>query len=141
MRVSIISVKQTHNDILNRAYRALKVSHNDTYVHNPHNLKNFSWGWGGGGKRGHDLIIFMSTQHAMMCNYIHHTHYITSGEKRWFLQAKVGSRFSGLALREVPYGPYKDAVVVEVSGKANYTGESSFWCEEGDDLSAGFLLK
>ena len=49
-----------------------------------------------------------------------HTHtHNTIGEKRWFLQAKVGSRFSGLPLREVPYGLYKDAVVVEVECAAS----------------------
>ena len=80
--------------------------------------------------------------HAHTHTHIHtYTHTQTIGEKRWFLQAKVGSRFSGLPLREVPYGPYKDAVVVEVSGKANYTGECSFWSDDGDELSTGFLLK
>lgn len=71
----------------------------------------------------------------------YHKQQVKLGEKRWFLQPKVGSLFSGLALREVSCGPYKDAVVVEVSGKANYTGQCSFWCEGGDNLSAGFLLK
>ena len=48
---------------------------------------------------------------------------------------------TGKPLKVVHYGRYDDAVVVEVGGRGHYTGESSFWVEQGDKLGAGFLIK
>ena len=66
---------------------------------------------------------------------------ISVGQSRMFINSKTNSRMTGKPLRVVTYGCYDDAVVVEVSGSGHYTGECSFWVEEGDRLGAGFLVK
>ncbi len=54
---------------------------------------------------------------------------------------KVGSKFTGRALRVKPVGCYGDAVVVEVGGKGHYIGEATWSAEAGDKLTQGFLLE
>jgi trans-L-3-hydroxyproline dehydratase len=51
-----------------------------------------------------------------------------------------GAIFTGSALREASSGPLK-SVIVEVGGRAYYTGRSSFTLEPDDPLGHGFLLR
>lgn len=64
-----------------------------------------------------------------------------AGEKRTFLNGKTKSEMTGMPIRVQPYGGYSDAVVVEVSGRGYYTGEASYWMEEGDPRGNGFLIR
>ncbi len=64
-----------------------------------------------------------------------------TGFSRRFVNGKVGSVMEGKVAEVVTYGDYKDAVVVEVSGRGHYTGKSSFWAEDEDNLTPGFLVK
>lgn len=75
------------------------------------------------------------------CLNHHSVFYIHLGQTRTFLNSKTNSRMTGKPLKVVPYGCYSDAMVVEVSGRGHYTGECSFWVEQGDELGAGFLIK
>ena len=52
---------------------------------------------------------------------------------------KTGSVFTGVALRELEHGSHT-AVIVEVGGKGQYTGESKFRLED-DLIGRGFLMK
>lgn len=61
-------------------------------------------------------------------------------DKRTFVNAKVGSKFTGRPVRAVQYGPYDNAVVVEVGGKGSYAGEGKWWREKEDELAGGFWL-
>lgn len=71
-----------------------------------------------------------------------HKKQIQLGQRRAFVNSKVGSEFTGTPVRVVKYGCYDDAVVVEVCGKGHYCGESSFSWEPDDQLAAaGFLLR
>ncbi len=63
-----------------------------------------------------------------------------AGEERMYIMAKVGSEMRASIVSTMQYGPYENAVVVELSGQAYYTGRSEFWLEEGDQLSNGFLV-
>jgi trans-L-3-hydroxyproline dehydratase len=61
------------------------------------------------------------------------------GERRLF-ESCTGAVFSGCALRSArPVGPRK-AVVVEVGGRAHFTGESRFRFDADDPLREGFSL-
>ena len=57
------------------------------------------------------------------------------------MNGKTNSAMTAKPLKVVPYGRYDDAVVVEVSGRGHYIGESSFWLDEGDELGVGFLVE
>ncbi|XP_069552729.1 trans-L-3-hydroxyproline dehydratase [Brachyistius frenatus] len=61
-------------------------------------------------------------------------------QTRTFQSGATGSRFTGKAVEETRCGDFK-AVVVEVAGKAFYTGVSRFVREPDDELTRGFLLK
>lgn len=61
------------------------------------------------------------------------------GVERRF-ESVTGAVFTGLALREARAGKFK-SVIVEVGGRAYYTGRSSFTLEPDDPLGAGFLLR
>ena len=63
---------------------------------------------------------------------------IDLGVERVF-ESVVGSQFTGKALRTTKVGD-KEAVVVEVGGRANYVSESIFTLE-GDDQLPSFLLR
>ncbi len=52
----------------------------------------------------------------------------------------TGARFTGTAVEETAVGNHR-AVVVEVAGKAHYSGEASFTLEADDPLGEGFLLR
>lgn len=67
--------------------------------------------------------------------------FYTLGQTRTFLNSKTNSQMTGKPLKVVSYGRYGDAVVIEVGGRGHYTGECSFWVEQGDKLGAGFLVK
>jgi trans-L-3-hydroxyproline dehydratase len=56
------------------------------------------------------------------------------------IDSVTGARFTGEVVRTTSCGS-KPAVVVRVAGQAHYTGEASFWLEEGDAIGKGFLLK
>lgn len=61
------------------------------------------------------------------------------GEPRRF-ESVTGAVFEGRAVRDARAGPYP-AVVVEVRGRAHYTGSSTFTVEEDDPLAWGFSLR
>ena len=67
--------------------------------------------------------------------------FYTSGQTRTFLNSKTNSQMTGKPLKVVPCGRYGNAVVVGVGGRGHYTGECSFWAEQGDELGTGFLIK
>jgi proline racemase len=61
------------------------------------------------------------------------------GEERRF-ESCTGAVFTGRALRAgPPVGPRR-SVIVEVGGKAHFTGEACFRFEDDDPLREGFLL-
>ncbi|MEK9726260.1 MAG: proline racemase family protein [Rhodospirillaceae bacterium] len=64
---------------------------------------------------------------------------VRTGQERIF-ESITGAKFTGKAVRETSCGAFP-AVVVEVSGEAHYTGESTFRLEDGDAIGAGFLLR
>ncbi len=64
---------------------------------------------------------------------------IALGQERRF-ESVTGAVFTGRALRDTTAGPFA-AVVVEVGGRAYYTGTSRFTLEEDDPLAGGFLLR
>ncbi|XP_072298227.1 trans-L-3-hydroxyproline dehydratase [Eucyclogobius newberryi] len=69
-----------------------------------------------------------------------HKGLITLNQTRTFQSGATGSQFTGRAVEETVCGDFK-AVVVEVSGRAFYTGVSHFVQEAHDELTQGFLLK
>ena len=77
----------------------------------------------------------------MMCVYIQLLGVTLTGQTRIFHNSKTNSKMTAKPSRVVNYGCYDDAVVVEVSGRGHYLGESSFQLEEGDELGTGFLIK
>jgi trans-L-3-hydroxyproline dehydratase len=64
---------------------------------------------------------------------------IALGQERQF-ESVTGALFTGKALRTTRTGCF-DAVIVEVGGKAHYTGSAKFTLEEGDEIGKGFLLR
>jgi len=64
---------------------------------------------------------------------------VKEGEVKKIVNGKTGSAFRGKVVKQVKL---KDipAVVVEVSGKAYYIGESTFSCEQ-DDPQPYFIVK
>nr|XP_032638265.1 trans-3-hydroxy-L-proline dehydratase [Chelonoidis abingdonii] len=65
---------------------------------------------------------------------------IQLNQTRTFRSSTTGSLFTGKAVKEAKCGDY-NAVVVEVSGEAFYTGTATFVVEEEDPLKYGFSLK
>jgi trans-L-3-hydroxyproline dehydratase len=61
------------------------------------------------------------------------------GEPRRF-ESITGAVFEGRAVAETRAGP-RPAVIVEVKGRAHYTGEAVFTVEEDDALAHGFKLR
>ncbi|KAK3092868.1 hypothetical protein FSP39_008076 [Pinctada imbricata] len=61
------------------------------------------------------------------------------GQKRRF-RGPSGAMFTTSVVKEVTYGKYKNAVVVEVSGKGHYSGSSKFTLEDDDEIGQGFIL-
>ena len=70
-----------------------------------------------------------------------YTHTRHKGQDKLFRQPKVGSEMQAKVVRTQVYDRYDDAVVVEVTGHAYYSGRAEFWLEEGDRLAEGFLVK
>uniref|UniRef100_A0A3B4FPB1 trans-L-3-hydroxyproline dehydratase n=2 Tax=Pundamilia nyererei TaxID=303518 RepID=A0A3B4FPB1_9CICH len=70
----------------------------------------------------------------------YHKGLIQLNQTRTFQSGATGSQFTGKAVEETKCGDFK-AVVVEVAGRAFYTGVSSFVQEADDKLTHGFLLK
>ncbi len=64
---------------------------------------------------------------------------VAPGETRTF-ESVIGTRFSGRVLAGTRVGDL-DAVVVEVAGRAHYTGTARFSVEPDDPLGEGFLLR
>ncbi len=64
---------------------------------------------------------------------------ISLGQERKF-ESITGAIFTGKALSETKTGRF-DAVVVEVGGKAHYTGSAKFTVEDSDEIGQGFLLR
>ena len=64
---------------------------------------------------------------------------VALGEERRFAGV-TGAVFTGRALREAGVGPRR-AVIVEVGGRAYYTGTARFTAEADDPLADGFLLR
>ncbi|MEP3276154.1 MAG: proline racemase family protein [Stappiaceae bacterium] len=55
-------------------------------------------------------------------------------------KSATDAEFTGKIIEETECGKYL-AVVTEISGRANYVGESTFWLDENDNLGKGFLLR
>ncbi|XP_037100811.1 trans-L-3-hydroxyproline dehydratase [Syngnathus acus] len=70
----------------------------------------------------------------------YHKGQIRLNQSRTFQSGATGSQFTGKAVEETTCGDFK-AVVVEVAGRAFYTGASCFVQEAADQLNGGFLLK
>lgn len=70
----------------------------------------------------------------------YHKGLIQLNQTRTFQSGATGSLFTGKAVQETTCGDFK-AVVVEVAGRAHYTGVASFVQEIDDKLKHGFLLK
>ncbi|KAM6445181.1 trans-3-hydroxy-L-proline dehydratase [Rhynochetos jubatus] len=70
----------------------------------------------------------------------YHKGLIQLNQTRTFRSSTTGSLFTGKAVKEAKYGDY-NAVVVEISGEAFYTGTSTFIVEEQDLLKYGFCFK
>ena len=70
---------------------------------------------------------------------LHHKGLIKEGDVRKFVNSKTQSVFCGRVVKQVKV---KDtlAVIPEISGKAHYTGECTFYCEQ-DDPQPSFLVK
>lgn len=66
-----------------------------------------------------------------MLALLYHKELIKTGETKRFINAKTQSYFDGKVVEQVKI---KDtpAVISEILGKAHYTGESTFYCEEED---------
>ena len=64
---------------------------------------------------------------------------IALGQERKF-ESVTGAIFTGTALSETRTGRFA-AVIVEVGGKAHYTGSAKFTLEAGDEIGRGFLLR
>ncbi|XP_068615944.1 LOW QUALITY PROTEIN: trans-L-3-hydroxyproline dehydratase-like [Brachionichthys hirsutus] len=69
----------------------------------------------------------------------YHKGLVQLDQARTFQSGTTGSRFTGRAVKETTCGGY-EAVVVEVAGRAFYTGASRFVQETDDELKLGFLL-
>ncbi|NWX08360.1 T3HPD dehydratase, partial [Caloenas nicobarica] len=70
----------------------------------------------------------------------YHKGLIQLNQTRTFRSSTTGSLFTGKAVKATKCGDY-NAVVVEVSGEAFYTGTATFTVEEEDPLKHGFVLK
>ncbi|KAF3702828.1 Trans-L-3-hydroxyproline dehydratase [Channa argus] len=70
----------------------------------------------------------------------YHKGLIQLNQTRTFQSGATGSQFTGKAVEETKCGDFR-AVVVEVAGRAFYTGVSRFVQEQDDKLTHGFLLK
>lgn len=70
----------------------------------------------------------------------YHKGLIQLEQTRTFKSGATDSLFTGKAVKETVCGDY-NAVIVEVSGRAHYTGTASFTVESDDPLKDGFLLK
>ncbi|EPQ12590.1 Hypothetical protein D623_10027198 [Myotis brandtii] len=70
----------------------------------------------------------------------YHKGLLELNQTRAFKSSATGSVFTGKAVREAKCGDF-NAVIVEVSGQAHYTGTASFTIEDDDPLRDGFLLK
>ncbi len=64
---------------------------------------------------------------------------IALGQERKF-ESVTGAIFTGKALSETKTGRFA-AVIVEVGGKAHYTGSARFTLEAQDEIGQGFLLR
>ena len=64
---------------------------------------------------------------------------IALGQTRHF-ESITGACFTGTAVEETVVGNHR-AVIVEVGGKAHYSGEARFTLEADDPLGEGFLLR
>lgn len=70
----------------------------------------------------------------------YHKGLIFLNQTRTFQSGATGSQFTGKVVQETKCGDFQ-AVVVEVAGRAHYTGISRFLQEKDDELGHGFLLK
>ncbi|NWS16810.1 T3HPD dehydratase, partial [Pachyramphus minor] len=70
----------------------------------------------------------------------YHKGLIQLNQTRTFRSSTTGSLFTGKAVKATKFGDY-NAVVVEVSGEAFYTGTATFTVEEEDPLKYGFMFK
>ncbi|XP_022088997.1 trans-L-3-hydroxyproline dehydratase-like [Acanthaster planci] len=61
-------------------------------------------------------------------------------QTRSFESGLCGTVFTGKAIKMTKCGSV-DAVIVEVSGRAHYTGEATYTIDEDDPVGSGFLLR
>jgi proline racemase len=64
---------------------------------------------------------------------------IALGQERRF-ESLTGAIFTGKAVKQTQVGRFP-AVIVEVGGKAHYTGHARFTLEDDDEIGRGFLLR
>jgi len=55
-------------------------------------------------------------------------------------ESVTGACFTGEVMGLTACGP-RPSVTVRVGGRSHYTGEATFWLEEGDEIGKGFLLR
>ncbi|XP_041464565.1 trans-L-3-hydroxyproline dehydratase-like [Lytechinus variegatus] len=67
-----------------------------------------------------------------------HKGLIDLDQTRSFRSGVTGTTFTGKAVEKTKVSRF-DAVVVEISGKGHYVGESTFICEDDDELGKGFV--
>ncbi|KAK1795960.1 hypothetical protein P4O66_009062 [Electrophorus voltai] len=70
----------------------------------------------------------------------YHKGLIQLNQTRSFCSGTTGAMFTGKAVQETTCGDFQ-AVVVEVSGHAHYSGVACFTLEDEDPLQSGFLLR
>ncbi|XP_041463893.1 trans-L-3-hydroxyproline dehydratase-like [Lytechinus variegatus] len=69
-----------------------------------------------------------------------HKGLIDLDQTRSFRSGVTGTTFTGKAVEKTKVGRF-DEVVVEISGKGHYIGESTFICEDDDELGKGFVVQ
>ncbi|NXP70606.1 T3HPD dehydratase, partial [Ramphastos sulfuratus] len=70
----------------------------------------------------------------------YHKGLIQLNQTRTFRSSTTGSLFTGKAVKATRFGDY-NAVIIEVSGEAYYSGTATFTVEEEDSLKHGFCFK
>ncbi len=71
---------------------------------------------------------------------IHHARGELRLGQKTVVESIVGSRFTGRAVEEVGFGPFR-AVIPEVSGSAHITGRNEFLFDPADPFQAGFFIR
>ncbi len=71
---------------------------------------------------------------------LQHRRRLIAAEQVRTFESMTGALFTGQVATETTCGDFP-AVTVEVSGKAHFTGESTFYLDDGDTIGMGFLMR